>query len=107
MWHKLQGGSSSWVPMFTVAQMDHQLKPKMSRRSEFLFKIFVLHFMPIQSDIVTSPIFFMYHWFEYPTSSHPFEKLKKKVQEWYGGASHTYLTTELLTRREDDRTYIQ
>ena len=78
MWHKLQGGPSSWVPMFTVAQMDHQLKPKMSRRSEFLFKIFVLHFMPIQSDIVTSPIFFMYHWFEYPTSSHPFEKLKKK-----------------------------
>ena len=103
MWHKLQGGPSSWVPMFTVAQMDHQLKPKMSRRSEFLFKIFVLHFMPIQSDIVTSPIFFMYHWFEYLTSSHPFEKLKKKKCK-NGTVGHP---TELLTRREDDRTYIQ
>ena len=59
MWHKLQGGPSSWVPMFTVAQMEHQLKSKMARRSEFLFEIFVLHFMPIQSAIVTFPIFYV------------------------------------------------
>ena len=43
MWHKLQGGPSSLVPMFTVAQMEHQLKSKMSLRSEFLFKIFVFN----------------------------------------------------------------
>ena len=59
MLHKLEGGPSSWVPMFMVAQMEHQLKSKMSRRSEFLFEIFVLHFMPIQSTIVTSPIFYV------------------------------------------------
>ena len=89
--------------MFTVAQMEHQLKSKMSLRSEFLFKIFVF-------NTIGHCNFSNFLCIIGLNTPHPpilFKNFKKKVLEWYGGASHTYLTTELLTRREDDRTYIQ